>query len=612
MLPGPVFNVELITTARRARYYAVRLIYGLVLLFLVWSNYEGHSDLAQGGEISIQQMARFADTMFATFASVQCIMVLLLAPTLVAAVIVDEKQRKTLHYLLASRLTSAEIVLGKLAARMLHLAVFLGVGLPVMSLLTLFGGVDPGLVFATYAGTLSTAFFLAGVSIFVSAFARRVREAIALVFVLELAWLALPPLLEELVRWNLPQIFPYFSAINQWVLATHPFVVVFRLSSRRGMIGLEPVYWMVALQLLCGVFFTGLAVWRLRPLFLGQEAGTGKSRLVQWVERLGRWRFFPRRPCGDEPMLWKEMNAGRARGVVRLIVLIVVLVFGSLLGYGLAYWGGPAVGELLQFGYSTTGSYGRRSEFNGFLRFVCTTIYILWLICVAAAAASSVTQEREGDTWTSLMTTPLTGTEILRAKMLGTVWSMRALGLLLAVLWTAGLASSAVHPLGFLAVVIELGAFTWFAAALGTYVSLRSRTTLRAQAATILILLFCNGMYMLCCIPMRPNTILIATGCTPFIQAVSLLSLEDVRLLAYPDSGAFRGGMYREAVEIFVACFFGVFVYAIAAFSLTTLAFRSFDRAVDRPQRDWEPVGAGKAVPDEDKVRFLLLDDEAL
>ena len=39
MLPGPVFNVELLTTARRPKYYAIRVIYGLALLVIVWQNY---------------------------------------------------------------------------------------------------------------------------------------------------------------------------------------------------------------------------------------------------------------------------------------------------------------------------------------------------------------------------------------------------------------------------------------------------------------------------------------------------------------------------------------------------------------------------------------------
>ena len=60
MLPGPVFNFELITTARRPRYYAVRLAYGLILLYFVWQNYEsrfGWSPHAHRGRLTIQQMA---------------------------------------------------------------------------------------------------------------------------------------------------------------------------------------------------------------------------------------------------------------------------------------------------------------------------------------------------------------------------------------------------------------------------------------------------------------------------------------------------------------------------------------------------------------------------
>ena len=85
---------------------------------------------------------------FSTFCAItigQEILVLVLTPALVAGVIADEKQRKTLHYLMASQLSSAEIVLGKLLVRMLYVAVLLGVSLPILSLLVLLGGVDPRL-----------------------------------------------------------------------------------------------------------------------------------------------------------------------------------------------------------------------------------------------------------------------------------------------------------------------------------------------------------------------------------------------------------------------------------------------------------------------------------
>src|SRR5436305_1279842 len=125
MLPGPVFDVELLTLARRKRYYAFRFLYGLLLLFLIAQNdpaVNGGYHVGASGELSIQELAEVGRMMFTTFAWSQAVVVLMITPALVAGVIADEKQRKTLHYLLSSRLTSGEIVLGKLCARMLTVA----------------------------------------------------------------------------------------------------------------------------------------------------------------------------------------------------------------------------------------------------------------------------------------------------------------------------------------------------------------------------------------------------------------------------------------------------------------------------------------------------------
>lgn len=70
-------------------------------------------------------------------------LVLGLTPALVADAIASERQNKTLHDLLVSRLRSDEIVWGKLAARLLSVAVFPALVLPVLSLVSLFGGVSP-------------------------------------------------------------------------------------------------------------------------------------------------------------------------------------------------------------------------------------------------------------------------------------------------------------------------------------------------------------------------------------------------------------------------------------------------------------------------------------
>ena len=110
---GPVVRYELMTTARRGRLYVIRMVYGLCLLaqlaflFARWE--ASHQD---GG--TIDEIQAFAEDAFLQFAGLQGIVILILIPALVSGVIADEHQRKTLHYLLASRLSSAEIVLGKM------------------------------------------------------------------------------------------------------------------------------------------------------------------------------------------------------------------------------------------------------------------------------------------------------------------------------------------------------------------------------------------------------------------------------------------------------------------------------------------------------------------
>ena len=80
-------------------------------------------------------------------------------------------------------------MLGKLLVRMLYVGVLLGVSLPVLSLLVLMGGVDPRLVLLSCGATLTTGWFLATLSIWVSTIARKVREAFFVAFGLEGLWL---------------------------------------------------------------------------------------------------------------------------------------------------------------------------------------------------------------------------------------------------------------------------------------------------------------------------------------------------------------------------------------------------------------------------------------
>ncbi len=95
-------------------------------------------------------------------------------------------------------------------------------------------------------------------------------------------------------------------------------------------------------------------------------------------------------------------------------------------------------------------------EINLGLRTSTAALAVLAILPIGAAAASSITSEREGDTWISLATTLLTPREVIRGKQFGAVWSARWLGIGLICILAAGLVLGVVHPIGLAAGVAIL------------------------------------------------------------------------------------------------------------------------------------------------------------
>ncbi|HMB07117.1 MAG TPA: ABC transporter permease subunit, partial [Isosphaeraceae bacterium] len=353
----------------------------------------------------------------------------------------------------------------------------------------------------------------------------------------------------------------------------------------------EALAWMMGLHMAFGAIFVALAVARLRPGFRDDE---GSPRLLGGLGRAMRGRRFLYRPaCGDDAMLWKERYVSRTSGTTKLVAgLLGLLVVGSLapLVYDFAR---PAFAELAEYGYGSLGTNRARVEFSGFLRVAGTLIYIAWGLGVASAASSGIAQEREADTWISLVSTPLSGLEIVRAKMFGALWGLRGLGVLLLGLWLLGVAAGAVHPLALLAVVVETAVFLWFVAALGLFLSARAKSSARAMTATVAILIVLNGGYLMCCIPLQPNTPLVALGVTPLILPASLFTYEEFLTPLSPGSIRWK---------LFATCFAGVSAYAAAAFGLTAGTIARFDEWIERPRRPrTEPPAIDFREPEPDE-----------
>ncbi len=154
LLLGPMFAKEMVEIARRKRYFFNRVFYGSVLLFALFVTWDAYSYQFRRGSPSIQDMAMMASALFTTVAWVQYCAVYLFVPVFVCGVISSERELRTLDLLLTTQLSDREIVLGKLGSRLAVTALLIGCALPIISLIMLFGGVDPGAVFRTQMATL--------------------------------------------------------------------------------------------------------------------------------------------------------------------------------------------------------------------------------------------------------------------------------------------------------------------------------------------------------------------------------------------------------------------------------------------------------------------------
>ena len=512
---GPVVRYELITTARRGRFYIARVVYGLSLLFMLWIQF-GEFDARHPAGGTAEEVRTFAEATFVQFAGAQGVAILCLIPALVAGVIADEHQRKTLHYLLASRLSSTEIVLGKLSARMVHVGTFVALGIPVVCLLALYGGLNPENVYYVYLGTLTMVIFSSGLSILVSIMARRPRDAILAAFGLEALWLLVPlwiaPIQGHLDGGSLGWVAP----VNEWALATNPVFVWWHATNQTYVFalgGMRPVWfvgpftgafnWMVGLLSGIGLIMVSLAVLGLRPMrgssWPGAQPQTGWwSRLIARVRAItharaataltrNRLLISPptRSPCGDDPMIWKERHTSIGGGLRWLGSRPVVLFFSVLIGCYLLDVASPLVVNV----FGGVGRAESRMVVCDALRGASMALAVLGMLGIAASAAVSLTGEREQDTWISLATTLLTPSEVIRAKQFGAVWSARRVGLAILVMWATGLLLLAIHPLGVLAAALYVAVIAWLIATIGLFASAFAKNSTRALVTTFVTIL---------------------------------------------------------------------------------------------------------------------------
>lgn len=335
---GPILSRELRSLARRPRAFRRRCSFSIALVLLLGLQYLV-AHVTNPRQFSPRAMAWFAESVFLGVVFLQISLAVWLVPGYVAVVIAEEKDRRTLSYLAMTRLTSAEIVLGKLASGLLQYAAWSATGLPIVILLPFFGGVDPRSVLLATAGTVSTAYFIAGLSIVVLTAAPRARQAVGESIGLAMVWVVVPTMVQLIVPISFPRVWTWTKPINDWVLASSPsslLVVLCGWPFGPPWRLLDTAIWMVGLQLAGGSLLVAWAVVRFRKACRRHEENSGTAESLErphaWL-RAAIYRIMPgrRAPCWDSPMLWKELCTARRRTLAEKVSVLVALGFVALL-----------------------------------------------------------------------------------------------------------------------------------------------------------------------------------------------------------------------------------------------------------------------------------------
>ncbi len=598
---GPVLYYDLVRSARRLRFVAVRTAYAVVISFMLgWLFWILH--LEYGGNVPPGQMPEFANGFFYTFLVIQYLTVVLLTPAYTAGAIAEEKERKTLEFILATDLGNREIVLGKAVSRLLNLTLLILAGVPILSCLQFLGGVDFSMVLAGFAATAVTMYSMAGLSMLNSVLCRRARDAIVMTYMMAVAygilatgswmtmmWATRGGGWPELASW--PSQGTFVSPVElqdvvNWFNSGNVIVAIFRLGSGASATAvfeqeLPAVLGGYALfHALAGTTCLVWAVLRLRALGLREDVRAASRKKGR------RAAGGPKPRVGRHAMVWKEVFA---EGGLRLNALgrIVagVLVIASFLPA--IYLLCDHVYETQLGGFVTPWEEVRRAMNAVQMRFVGTVVAVLMLLAVVVRAAGSVHSERERNTLDELLTTRLTNNEILFGKWLGAVLSVRWGWAWLGLIWLVSLVMGGVQWYALPLLVVSWLVYATVGAGVGMWFSIGGKTTLRATVWSLaaIVLLFgghwlATGMF--CYLPMGalgiPEStyewmLYLQSGQTPpWVLGFFAFSGEDFT----------RNGDLKWVVRMTMACLFGVGVWAALVPVLWLLVRRRFEQVTGR------------------------------
>lgn len=468
MFVGPVFTREAATTPRRARHFAYRAVYVMVLLIVFWTAWL----VVAGTQIirNVGDMARFGSVLFQILAPFQLALLIFLAAFGVAGAVAQEKDRRTLILLLMTRLNNSELVLGKLFASLLDVLVMLVAGVPLFMLALMFGGISISQVAIVILVTLTTVLAAGSLGSMLALWREKTFQTLSLTALVLVIWLVFCEaihaglLFKDIGGVSCQAVATALSPLRAVLVASRPAVTG---SAELGMLGDGSLAYVAASLILTALMnawsIARVRVWNpsrdVRILqteeaerasiwgaehdtqeLVGQNAsGSAAARdadeaaRADHVDARQRKTQSRTRRVWDNPILWREVCTwayGRKVLIIRL---------GYLALFAMAW---ASLSRYLPMSLEQEGS-GLSSAIPGATQ-ALAPFFLASLVIINALAVNSITNERDGQALDLLLVTDLSPTEFVFGKLGGVMWITKEMILLPLVLcfyvwWRGGL-----------------------------------------------------------------------------------------------------------------------------------------------------------------------------
>jgi ABC-type transport system involved in multi-copper enzyme maturation permease subunit len=526
---------------------------------------------------NVGDVARFGSLLFQILALVQLSLVLFFALLFAAGNVAQEKDHQTLILLLMTDLRRRELVLGKLFASLLMVAVLIAASLPPFILVHFLGGVSLDQIGWALAICGATALAAGSWGALVAFWREKTFQTLAISVLGVVLTVGVVEAIVGLAGAD--------TLAGRWIGLLDPYrALIGVLDPLAAHTGLEPArvsaVGSVVAMLVLAVVLNTVTILRLR-VWNPSRSVAALTKLSEADAAAGK--VAPSRRIWSNPVIWREI---RTRAYGRK-VFVIKLVYVALALFAAAYLARGAVsGDLVMNMISVPG-------------FMFVGLCLLSLILINAQAVTALTTERDAKTLEALLMTDVTAREFIFGKLGGILYNTKELILIPAILVGYHVFAGGMSLENFVYVMAAFLVLVCFAAMLGLHSGLsydKSRAAIANSLGTVFFLFIGIFIFMMLLVEARSSFFIQFQSFIVFIGVGSIALYTS--LSRKNPSGALKISAsvlpfltFYAITEFLLAGTLGVCLSIVMAYGFTTLAMlvpavSAFDVALGRTTLD--------------------------